>query len=165
MGVEAHRYHVAVRWDGRREGDPWDYSSYPRAYTISVEGRPDLPGSADAAFRGDAGRHNPEDLFLAAISACHMLAYLALCARRGVEVLDYADQADGVLGLDADGGGRFTDIELRPIVTLARDADAALARALHGTAHDRCFIASSCGVPIRCTPVIRVGTGSERSPA
>ncbi|NIP80920.1 MAG: OsmC family peroxiredoxin [Gemmatimonadetes bacterium] len=155
MAAEAHRYHVAVRWEGRRGSDPWDHSSYPRSYTISVDGRPDLPGSADAAFRGDAGRHNPEDLFVAAISACHMLAYLALCARRGVEVLQYADEADGVLELGADGGGRFTDIELRPTVTLADDADGALARALHDTAHDRCFIASSCRVPIRCTPVIR----------
>jgi organic hydroperoxide reductase OsmC/OhrA len=158
MAAEAHRYQTTVRWEGGQGRDPWSYSSYLRSYTVSVEGKPDLTGSADPAFRGDPGRHNPEDLFLAAVSACHMLAYLALCARRGVEVLHYADEAAGVLELGGGGGGRFTGIELRPTVTIAGDADAELARSLHATAHDQCFIASSCRVPIRCRPDIRAVT-------
>jgi organic hydroperoxide reductase OsmC/OhrA len=122
---------------------------------VEVEGKPELPGSADPLFRGDPARHNPEDLFLAAIATCHMLSYLALCARHGIRVVAYHDEASGVLALERDGGGRFTAVELNPIVTIAGDADGALAEGLHHTAHERCFIAGSCSVPIRCRATVR----------
>jgi len=154
-----HHYAAATKWVGRDGSEPWGYSSYRRSYTVSVEGKPDLPGSATSAFHGDPGKHNPEDLFLAAISGCHMLSYLALCARRGVEVLQYADEARGVLELNADGGGRFIEIELHPTVTVTEDADRALAEALHKSAHEACFIANSCASTILCQPTITTHSG------
>ena len=56
------------------------------------------------ALRGSTERYNPEELLVAALAACHMLAYLALCARGGVCVTGYDDRATGTLSLDADGG-------------------------------------------------------------
>lgn len=155
--VITHRYEAALTWTGNEGSGTTDYRSYGRSYLVSVEGKPDLSGSADPMFRGDAALHNPEDLFLAAVSGCHMLSYLALCARRGVRVLAYEDRASGVLTLEG-GGGRFTEVELNPVVTVAAEADATgleLAEALHETAHEQCFIASSVSVPIRCKPTIR----------
>jgi organic hydroperoxide reductase OsmC/OhrA len=150
-----HRYGARVMWTGNGTAGTLSYTSYDRSYRVLVEGKPELHGSADPAFLGDPARHNPEDLFVAAIAACHMLTYLALCTRQGVPVLAYDDEATGVLELAAAGGGRFTEVELGPTVTIAGGADAALAERLHHTAHQQCFIAASCSVPIRCRATVR----------
>ena len=152
----AHDYTTELHWTGSRGVGTAGYTSYDRDFRISVAGKPDLEGSSDPMFRGTAARYNPEDLLVAALSSCHMLAYLALCARAGVRVLDYTDRASGTLVFDSRGGGRFESVTLRPIVTIADPAHAGGALALHDTAHDRCFIASSCSVPVRHEPVIRV---------
>lgn len=154
---DQHEYASRLVWDGApAAGREWSYASYGRQYHVEFPGKPDLPGSADSAFRGDGTRHNPEDLFLAAISGCHLLSYLALCARKGVRVVAYEDEARGVLKLDSSGGGRFESVTLHPRVTIAGDEHRALAKQLHDEAHLQCFIANSCSVPIRHEPVIDV---------
>lgn len=152
-----HEYAARVRWTGDPGEGTASYAGYGREYVVAVEGKPDLAGSADPAFRGAADRHNPEDLFLASLAACHMLAYLALCARGGVRVTGYEDDARGTLALRPGGGGRFEEVVLRPAVTVADPASADLAARLHRTAYERCFIAASCSVPVRVEPVIRAG--------
>lgn len=149
MANGIHDYSTRVIWDGNSGEGTSGYASYGRRYRVLVTGKHEITGSADPAFRGDADRHNPEDLFLASISACHMLFYLALCARKGVRVEAYEDDARGRLVLDASGGGRFEDVTLRPRVILADELQQAVALELHETAHRLCFIANSCGVPIR----------------
>ncbi|HJU72784.1 MAG TPA: hypothetical protein VJ717_03490, partial [Gemmatimonadaceae bacterium] len=101
----SHEYALRLIWDGSRGEGTADYVTYGRDHRVLVAGKPDLLGSADVLFKGVPERHNPEDLFLAAVASCHMLAYLALCARSGVCVLEYEDAARGELVLDADGGG------------------------------------------------------------
>ena len=123
-----------------------------------MDGKPTLRGSSDPLFRGDPALHNPEDLLVAALSSCHMLSYLAHAARAGLHVLAYEDDATGTMTF-AGGGGRFTDVLLRPRVTIAAGADAALAEALHGRAHDDCFIAASCNFPVRHEATIERGSG------
>jgi organic hydroperoxide reductase OsmC/OhrA len=157
MAQGEHAYAARVVWEGNTGEGTARYAGYGREYRVQIEGKPDLAGSADPAFRGDAGRHNPEDLFLAAISACHMLFYLSLCARGGVRVLAYEDQAQGTMRTDASGGGQFEEITLRPQVTIDGQENAALALRLHDTAHELCFIARSCSVPIRHQPTVRAG--------
>lgn len=155
-----HRYEARIVWMGGENGTA-DYASYGRSYTIRIPGKPELQGSADRVFHGDPAVHNPEDLFLAAVGGCHMLAYLALCARRGVRVLEYQDHATGVLRLDRDGSGRFTQIELTPTVVVADPDTKDLALALHEVAHQECFIANSCSVPIRCRPAVQTAEQSD----
>jgi organic hydroperoxide reductase OsmC/OhrA len=155
---EAERYSTRLVWTGNRGAGTEGYASYDRNYRVTIAGKPDLGGTASARFRGDPALHNPEDLFISAVSACHMLMYLALCARSGVRVLAYEDDAAGTLILHADGGGRLSEIVLSPVVTLASGADEALALKLHDTAHERCFIANSCSVPIVYTPSLRTAT-------
>ena len=82
-----HTYQARLTWDGNLGRGTSSYASYGREHHIDVEGKAALLGSADPMFRGTADRHNPEDLFLASIAACHMLSYLALCARRGVRAM------------------------------------------------------------------------------
>ncbi|MCA9548737.1 MAG: hypothetical protein KC933_01805 [Myxococcales bacterium] len=75
-----HRYDVETAWQDPAGAGTADYRSYPRAFALRVPDKPVLAGSADPAFLGDPQRHNPEDLFVGALSACHMLTYLALAA-------------------------------------------------------------------------------------
>jgi organic hydroperoxide reductase OsmC/OhrA len=152
-----HVYTTRISWTGNLGEGTAAYSSYRRQYLISIKGKPELAGSADPAFRGDAQQHNPEDLFLASLSACHMLFFLSLCARSGVRVTAYEDEAQGSLVVHPAGGGRFEQIALRPVVTVASDDTIARARQLHETAHELCFIANSCSVPIRIEPIILRG--------
>ena len=144
------RYEYAARviWTGNRGAGTADYASYGREHRIVVAGKPELEGSADPAFGGAPDRHNPEELFLAAIAACHMLFYLSLCARQDVRVLSYECEASGSLAITSEGGGRFDAVTLGPVVTVAPGTDLDLAGRLDDVAHERCFIANSCSVPI-----------------
>lgn len=153
MRPKLHDYAATVVWDGNRGEGTATYAGYDRDYRALIDGKPPLAGSADPAFRGRSDRHNPEDLFVTALAACHMLAYLALCARQGVRVLAYADEAVATLATDA-SGGRFERVELRPRVTVADPEEVEQALALHDAAHARCFIANSCSVPITHRPTV-----------
>ena len=155
MTKGTHEYAARLIWNDSTGEGTVDYASYSREYRVHIAGKPDLVGSADATFKGEASKHNPEDLFLTAISSCHLLSYLALCARKGVRVLAYEDEARGLLKLTPDGGGKFEVVILHPHVTIAGSEHAELAMQLHDTAHKLCFIAQSCSVPIRHEPVIR----------
>ena len=150
-----HTYKSQLLWDGNLGEGTSTYAGYGRQYRVVIDGKPDLHGTADPMFRGEAEKHNPEDLFLAAVSSCHMLSYLALCARGSINVVSYRDDASGDLWLEG-GGGRFTEIRLHPVVTIADARDVDRARALHEKAHELCFIANSSSVPIRHEAVIRV---------
>jgi organic hydroperoxide reductase OsmC/OhrA len=145
---KTHEYRTTVTWDGAGDTGTSSYAAYGRNYRVLVEGKPDIEASADPVFRGDPSRHNPEDLFVASLSACHMLTYLALCARNNIHVIAYEDAATGTMETSVDGGGRFTEVVLHPTVEIAR-GDAALARTLHDKAHALCFIANSVSVPLR----------------
>ena len=153
-----HRYAATLRWTGAARGPTSSYASYSREYLAEIAGKPPLRGSADPTYRGDPTLHNPEDLLLVALSACHMLSYLALCARVRIDVVAYEDEAAGIMAMK-DGKVRFTEIVLRPRVTLAAGADRAKALTLHHEAHEICFIASSVNFPIRHEATIAEGDG------
>lgn len=146
-----HRYRVDVDWTGNQGSGTASYRGYGRSHDIRVAGKPVLAGSSDASFRGDASRHNPEDLLVAALSACHMLAYLHLAATAGIVVTAYSDIAEGMMEADSEGG-RFVEVVLRPTVTILAGSDPASASALHVDAHRACFIASSVNFPVHCEP-------------
>ncbi|MCZ7642373.1 MAG: OsmC family protein [Pseudorhodoplanes sp.] len=109
--------------------------------------------SADPGFRGDPALHNPEDLLVASLASCHMLWYLGLCARAGIAVTHYSDEAEGTMIEDAAKGGRFERVTLRPRVTI-KAGDPDKARALHREAHRQCFIANSVNFPVDCEPSV-----------
>ncbi|HYZ16055.1 MAG TPA: OsmC family protein, partial [Candidatus Acidoferrum sp.] len=110
----------------------------------------------DAHFRGDRTLHNPEDLLVAALSACHLLSYLADCARKGIVVDAYTDEARGEMTL-IDGKIRFREVVLHPAVTIADPARIDDALALHERAHEECFIANSVNFPVRHEATVTTG--------
>jgi organic hydroperoxide reductase OsmC/OhrA len=154
---KTHHYCVSVRWTGNTGSGTSGYRNYERRYEIVADGeKPAIPGSSDPTFRGDSKRWNPEELLVASLSACHELWYLHLCADAGIVVETYADQAEGAMEESADGSGRFQRVVLRPKVTVARGSDLAKARALHHTAHAKCFIANSVNFPVENEPEVSV---------
>jgi organic hydroperoxide reductase OsmC/OhrA len=154
--ADLHTYALTVRWTGNTGAGTESYRSYSRAHEIRADGKPAVPASADPHFRGDAGRWNPEELLVSSLSQCHMLWYLHLCATHGVVVTDYVDQAGGTMRMDADGrGGAFTEVVLRPHVTVADASMEERATALHADVPALCFIARSVAFPVRHEPVVR----------
>jgi organic hydroperoxide reductase OsmC/OhrA len=156
MSGRTHRYAVTMEWTGNTGSGTSGYRAYERSHEITAGDKPPIAGSSDPNFRGDARRWNPEELLVASLSACHQLWYLHLCADAGIVVTAYIDRAEGVMVEDATGGGHFERVVLRPLVTLAAGSDAERARALHPTAHERCFIANSVNFPVDHEPEIRV---------
>jgi organic hydroperoxide reductase OsmC/OhrA len=148
----AHRFSARVIWTGAAEGVAAAYDGYSREYQILIDGKPPLRGSSAPVYRGNAGLHNPEDLLVASLSACHMLWYLHLCTDAGIHVSAYLDDAEGTLEGRA-GKMAFTEVILRPRVTIVQ-GDAARAMALHQDANRACFIANSVNFPVRHDPVI-----------
>lgn len=159
-GRGEHSYEVRVTWTGDLGEGTRGYRSYARAHDISVAGKPTIPGSSDPAFRGDRSRYNPEELLVASLSACHMLWYLHLAAEAGVVVTGYRDDAGGTMAETPDGGGRFTEVVLRPAVIVRPGADPEMAAALHHRAHELCYVARSVNFPVRCEPSVRVEPGA-----
>jgi organic hydroperoxide reductase OsmC/OhrA len=150
-----HHFSAKVDWTGAAKGVTGSYESYSRDYVVEIPGKPPLPGSADAAFRGDPSRHNPEDLMVASLSACHMLTYLAEAARARVHVVAYSDEAHGTMML-RNGKLRFTEVSLRPQVVIAVGEDLPQAKRLHVLAHEHCFIANSVNFPVSCDARVSV---------
>lgn len=150
-----HRFECRLVWTGARHGGTTNYETYSREYRLDIPGKVSIRGTAAPAFRGDPKLPNPEDLLVAALSACHFLTYIAYCAKEGVHVIAYEDDASGVMER-VDGVIRFTDALLRPRVTVAPGADVEKAKALHEKAHRGCFVANSVNFPVRHEPEILV---------
>ncbi len=153
---QEHIYETDLVWTGNLGDGTRSYKGYSRAHEISIAGKPVIVGSSDPVFRGDAARYNPEELLVAALSACHLLYYLHLCADASIVVVDYADKATGKMIETSDGGGHFTEVTLNPRVVITQESDAEKAKELHARAHERCFIANSVNFPVRAEPTIAI---------
>ena len=172
MASKCHRYRVVVTWTGNRGQGTSGYRAYDRSHEVTAgpqgpahvrvgRGHPQpIAASSDPAFRGDPDRWNPEQLLTAALAQCHMLWYLHLCAVAGVVVTGYRDEAAGLMTEDADGGGRFSEVVLRPRVTVSSPDMIEEAAGLHRDAHEKCFVARSVNFPVRHEPVTVAAAGS-----
>ena len=125
---------AAVRWHGGRDD--------LRAHTVTAGGQT-IGGSCSPEWGGDPAQADPEAMFVAALSACHMLWFLDLARAQRLRVTTYEDAAEGTMD-----GTRFTRVVLRPRVTFAGDVDPATVADLHAHAHERCFIANSVSCPV-----------------
>lgn len=152
-----HHYALDLAWQGNRGTGTSGYRDYGRDVLLRAPGKPDLEGSADPTFRGDATRWNPEELLLAALAQCHLLSYLHSAVNHGVVVTAYDDSPVGTMA-QAGQSGHFTDVLLRPRVTIVDPAQVALAQEIHREASENCFIAASVNFPVRHEPVIEVAS-------
>ncbi|HET9268869.1 MAG TPA: OsmC family protein [Vicinamibacterales bacterium] len=148
-------FRCQLDWSGAAKGATRDAAAFSRDLDVML-GAIALPMSAAPSFRGDATRANPEQLFVAALSACQALTYLFLAAKHGVVVTAYRDEAEGRLGV-VEGRMRVSRVVLRPHVTLADRSNEPKARELVEKAHHDCFIANSTTTPVQLEPVFEFG--------
>lgn len=148
-----HQFKTTIRWTGNLGSGTSGYREYSRDHELSAPQKvAPIPGSSAKTYRGDERRYNPEELLVGALSACHMLMYLHLCADAGIVVTAYEDEAAGSMRTNPDGSGEFEEVVLHPRVQLADPARANDAAALHERAHELCFISRSVNFPVRCHP-------------
>ena len=145
-------HHATVTW--QRTTPDFGYETYRRDHLVTFGGGVRLEGSAAPEYRGDAQKPNPEEQLVAALSSCHMLTFLAVCARKGIVVDAYDDAAEGALEKNAEGRLAVTRVELRPRVRFGEGTavDAETLASLHAAAHRGCFIASSVKTVVTVDP-------------
>jgi len=145
--------HIAtIVW--RRQSADFKYETYNRAHEWRFDGGTIVPATAAPAYKGDLDRVDPEEAFVASLSSCHMLTFLALAARKRLVVDAYEDDAVGVMTKNEKGKFWVSRVTLRPKVTFANDAhpgEPELA-SLHHHAHEECFIAHSVTTQITVEP-------------
>src|SRR3954470_16665793 len=134
---------VTVDWE--RETPDFAYESYNRDHDWSFDAGVTVRASATPAYKGSERCVDPEEAFVASLSSCHMLTFLAIACKRRLVVDDYRDEAVGVLGKDAEGRLAITRVTLRPEASFGgeRIPTPDEIRSLHEQAHHACFIANS----------------------
>ncbi len=147
--MKEHNYQATIEWTGNLGQGTSGYKSYERSHSVKINGKEEIEASSDPSFRGDPSKHNPEELFLASLSSCHMLWFLHLCSVEGVVVVDYRDHATGIMLEEKDGRGRFKEVMLNPEVKVTEERMATKLDSIHHKANKMCFIANSCNFPVR----------------
>jgi organic hydroperoxide reductase OsmC/OhrA len=131
-------YRATVAWDADRED--------LRAHTITLAEQR-LGGSTAPERGGDPAKADPEQLLVAAASACHMLWFLDFSRRERIRVTSYDDEAEGLMD-----DRRFVRIVLRPAIEFEGDPDAETVARLHERSHEACYIANSLNCPVEVEP-------------
>ena len=138
--MSATTHEARVVWNGTREDI--------RAHTVYAAGQA-IAGSCQPSFGGDPDKADPEELFVASLSACHMLWFLDFSRRERLRVASYEDEAEGTMD-----GTRFTGVVLRPRLEWSGEPpDAAVVDELHERAHELCFIANSVRCRVEVQPL------------
>jgi organic hydroperoxide reductase OsmC/OhrA len=144
-------HRAQIRW--QRTTPTFTYETYSRAHEVRFKnGGIVLPGSAAKKFLGDDSKVDPEEQFVAALSACHMLSFLAIAARKRVTVDSYVDDAVGFLEKGSHGKLMMTRVILRPSVKFSDDPGRETLDQIHHLAHETCFIANSVTTSVAVEP-------------
>ena len=147
--MKTHNCQAIIEWTGNLGTGTSSYKAYERSHSIKVDDKVVIESSSDPSFLGDSSKHNPEELFLASLSSCHMLWFLHLCSVEGVIVFEYVDRAEGIMKEVSNGSGRFTEVLLKPEITVAEERMREKLDFIHERANRMCFIANSCNFPVR----------------
>ncbi|MDD5037404.1 MAG: OsmC family protein [Methylococcaceae bacterium] len=151
------QHKVEILWE-RGEQDFLD-GHYSRRHRLRFDGGIEVPGSASPHIvpvpLSDPAAVDPEEAFVASLSSCHMLWFLAIAAERGYRIDRYCDEAVGVLKKNAEGRLAMTQVTLRPRVDFSGDLrpDREEIERMHHEAHEECFIANSVRTEVFCEPV------------
>jgi len=148
--MATHRYETRLRWSGST-GLGWD--GYDRAHSASAPPAEQAIRLTTGESHGDPAILNPEQLLVMAASSCQMLFFLHLAAKARIDVVDYEDDATGLMPED-DEPLRITEITLRPRITVEGDASEERVRKLVQSAHGYCYIANSLTSEISIEPTV-----------
>ena len=143
---------VKISW--ARGDKAFTYKTYGRDHLWTFENKAVVQASAAPAYLGNPDCVDPEAAFVAALSSCHMLTFLAVCARKNITVESYHDDAVGFLEKNASGKLAINRVELRPHIQFGGETtpEPAVLADLHDQAHHGCFIANSVLTQITVVP-------------
>ena len=135
------------RYDVRLVGGPSGHAQ------LATAGAPPLFTVQPPQFDGPGDAWSPEDLLLAAVEACFLFTLRAVARNAKLEFQALEVEATGTV--DRTGGvTRFTDIVLRPTITVdARTSRELVMRVLTKTEH-ACLVSASLSTPVRLDPAI-----------
>lgn len=151
-------YTAEVLW--QRDGQDFTGNRYSRRHVLRFDGGAEVSGSSSPHVvplpMSDASAVDPEEMFIASLSSCHMLWFLSLAAKQRFIVDRYVDAATGVMEKNREGQMAMTVVTLRPQVSFSgeREPTRDELERLHHAAHDACFIANSVRTEVRCEPVV-----------
>src|SRR5215210_9141618 len=130
---------ATVTW--QRTSDSFTYETYNRDHTWRFDGGHEMQASAAPAYLGNPAHVDPEEAYVASLSSCHMLTFLALACKKRFVVERYVDEPVGLLEKGADGRLAVTRLTLRPYIVFGgeKSPDAPALDALHHSAHENCF--------------------------
>ncbi len=134
-------------------------NGYSRAHVVRFDGGVEIAGSSSPHVvplpMSDAAAVDPEEMFVASLSSCHMLWFLSIAAKRRFCVDRYRDSALGTMEKNEAGKLAMTVVTLRPEVTFSGELQPSRVQIdqMHHEAHDECFIANSVKSVVRCEPV------------
>lgn len=154
-----------------RNGDDFLGNTYSRRHVWRFDGGIEVAGSASPHVvplpMSDAAAVDPEEAFVASLSACHMLWFLSIASRRGFCVDSYRDLATGVMGKNAEGKVAMLTVTLKPqaIFSGERVPTSPQIDEMHHEAHAACFIAQSVKTEVRCEPVPAMAARAVQSAA
>lgn len=135
------------RYDVRLTGGPTGYA------TLAATGLPDIRSAPPLDYDGPGDAWSPEHLLLAAVEACFLFTLRAVARASRVEFISLDLSAEGTLDRQ-DGVTRFTEIVLRPRLTLARGADRTRALWVLEKSEKTCLVSASLSTPVRLDPDI-----------
>ena len=150
------KHTARVTWE--RGDQAFTDNRYSRAHAWRFDGGAEVRGSSSPDVvkppLSDPAGVDPEEAFIASLSSCHMLWFLSLAAAKKFRVDSYDDEAEGVMGKDAQGRVAMTHVTLRPMIRFSGDLmpTPADTEALHHAAHEHCFIANSVKTDVRVEP-------------
>lgn len=134
--MPGHHYKLTAVWHGNKGSGTSGLHAYDRSHTITIAGKPELHLTTVNAAVGDKTKLTPENFLVTAISSCHMLSYLYVCALEGIVVTDYIDLTTGIMIEEERGGGTFKEVRLHPEVVVAEISMINKAIELHHQAHE-----------------------------
>ncbi len=136
-------HNITLTWN--RDGQPFGYKEFSRDHHVDFGHGVSLPVSAAAEYLGNEALPDPEQTYVAALSSCHMLTFLAFCSLQNLTVESYTDRAVGFLEKGESGKPVLARVELHPATTFAEGVEVSpeKLRELHDKAHQECFLANS----------------------
>ena len=143
---------VTLTW--QRGDKPFDYQKYSRDHTWKFPGGHEMQASAAPAYLGNPNLVDPEEAFVASLSSCHMLTFLAIACKKKFVLDEYVDEAVGVMEKNAEGRLAITRVTLRQRLKFSGEKQPTpqeIEEMNHG-AHEQCFIANSVKTEVKVEP-------------
>ncbi len=143
---------ITLTW--KRGDTPFEYQKYPRDHTWKFDGGHEMQASAAPAYLGNPKFVDPEEAFVASLSSCQMLTFLAVACKKKFVLDEYVDEAVGHMEKNAEGKLAITRVTLRPRLKFSGDKQptAEELKEMNHAAHDQCFIASSVKTEVTIEP-------------